>query len=37
MERQLSRCYEQIALGAQTWIEVACIAFLCGPLFVEPT
>lgn len=37
MWRQLSRCYEQSALGAQTWLEVACVAYLCGRLRVEPT
>ncbi len=37
MWRQLSRCYEQTALGAQTWLEVACVAYLCGRLRVEPT
>jgi hypothetical protein len=25
------------ALGAQTWLEVACFAHLCGRLPVEPT
>ena len=35
--RRLSRCYEQTALGAQTWMEVACVAYLCGRLRVEPT
>ena len=35
--RRLSRCYEQTALGAQTWLEVACVAYLCGRLRVEPT
>ena len=34
---RLSRCYEQTALGAQTWLEVACVACLCGWLRVEPT
>ena len=34
---RLSRCYEQTALGAQTWLEVACVAYLCGRLRVEPT
>jgi hypothetical protein len=29
--------YEQTALGAQTWLEVACIAYLCGQLLVVPT
>ena len=37
MWRRLSRCYEQTALGAQTWLEVACVAYLCGTLRVEPT
>jgi hypothetical protein len=37
MWRRLSRCYEQTALGAQTWMEVACVAYLCGRLRVEPT
>jgi transposase len=37
MWRRLSRCYEQTALGAQTWLEVACLAYLCGRLRVEPT
>ena len=37
MWRRLSRCYEQTALGAQTWLEVACVAYLCGRLRVEPT
>ena len=23
--------------GAQTWLEVACVAYLCGRLPVEPT
>lgn len=32
MWRRLSRCYEQTALGAQTWLEVACVAYLCGRL-----
>jgi len=32
----ISRCYEQTALGAQTWLEVACVAY-CGRLRVEPT
>jgi len=37
MWRRLSRSYEQTALGAQTWLEVACVAYLCGRLRVEPT
>jgi transposase len=37
MWRRLSRCFEQTALGAQTWLEVACVAYLCGRLRVEPT
>ena len=37
MWRRLWRCYEQTALGAQTWLEVACVAYLCGRLRVEPT
>lgn len=37
MWRRLSRCYEQTALGARTWLEVACVAYLCGRLRVEPT
>jgi transposase len=37
MWRRLSRCYEQTVLGAQTWLEVACVAYLCGRLRVEPT
>jgi transposase len=37
MWRRLSRCYEQTPLGAQTWLEVACVAYLCGRLRVEPT
>jgi len=37
MWRRLSRCYEQTALGAQTWMEVACVACLCGRLRAEPT
>lgn len=37
MWRRLSRCYEQTALGAQTWLEVACVAYLCGRLRIEPT
>jgi transposase len=37
MWRRLSRCYGQTALGAQTWMEVACVAYLCGRLRVEPT
>ena len=37
MWRRLSRCYEQTALGAQTWMEVACVAYLCGRLRAEPT
>ena len=37
MWRRLSRCYEQTPLGAQTWMEVACVAYLCGRLRVEPT
>jgi hypothetical protein len=24
-------------LGAQTWLEVACVAYLCGRLRAEPT
>ncbi|HEY8867758.1 MAG TPA: hypothetical protein VIM30_00040 [Candidatus Limnocylindrales bacterium] len=37
MWRRLSRCYEQTSLGAQTWLEVACVAYLCGRLRVGPT
>ena len=37
MWRRLSSCFEQTALGAQTWLEVACVAYLCGRLRVEPT
>jgi hypothetical protein len=37
MWRRLSRCYEQTALCAQTWLEVARVAYLCGRLRVEPT
>jgi hypothetical protein len=37
MWRRLSRCYEQTAVGARTWMEVACVAYLCGRLRVEPT
>jgi hypothetical protein len=37
MWRRLSRCYEQTARGAQTWLEVACVAYLRGRLRVEPT
>jgi hypothetical protein len=37
MWRRLSRCYEQTPLGARTWLEVACVAYLCGRLRVEPT
>jgi len=37
MWRRLSRCYEQTSLGAQTWMEVACVAYLCGRLRAEPT
>lgn len=37
MWRRLSRCFEQTALGAQTWLEVACVAYLCGRLRIEPT
>jgi hypothetical protein len=37
MWRRLSRCYEETALGAKTWLEVACLAYLCGRLRVEPT
>jgi hypothetical protein len=37
MWRRLSRCYEQTPLGAQTWLEVACVAYLCGRLRAEPT
>jgi transposase len=37
MWRRLSRCYQQTARGAQTWVEVACVAYLCGRLRVEPT
>jgi hypothetical protein len=33
---RLSRCDEQTALGAQTWLEVASVAYLCGRLRVEP-
>jgi putative transposase len=37
MWRRLSRCYEQTAIGARTWMEVACLAYLCGRFRVEPT
>jgi transposase len=37
MWRRLSRCYEETPLGAKTWLEVACVAYLCGRLRVEPT
>jgi hypothetical protein len=37
MWRRLSRRHEQTALGAQTWLEVACVACLSGRLRVEPT
>jgi putative transposase len=37
MWRRLSRCYEQTSEGAKTWMEVACLAYLCGRLRVEPT
>jgi hypothetical protein len=37
MWRRLSRCYEQTPLGAQTWLEAACVAYLCGRLRAEPT
>ena len=37
MWRRLSRCYEETALGAKTWLEVACLAYLCGRLRAEPT
>ena len=37
MWRRLSRCYEETALGAKTWLEVACVAYLCGRLRAEPT
>jgi hypothetical protein len=37
MWQRLSRCYEQTPLGAQTWLEVACVAYLCGRLRAEPT
>lgn len=30
--RRLSRCYEQTVLGAQAWLGVACVAYLCGRL-----
>jgi len=30
MWRRLSRCYEQTALGAQTWLEVACALPTCA-------
>jgi hypothetical protein len=33
MWRRLSRCYEQTALGALTWLEVAYVAYPCGWLF----
>ena len=36
MWRRLSRCCEQTALGAQTWLEIACVAYMCGRLRVEP-
>jgi hypothetical protein len=35
--RRLSRWYEQAALGAQTWLEVACVAYVRGRLRDEPT
>ncbi len=34
---RLSRCYEPTAREAQTWVEVACVAYLCGRLRIEPT
>ena len=40
--RRLSRCYEQTALGAQTWMEVACVASITpaaavvGPDLAQP-
>jgi transposase len=37
MWRRLSRCYEQTEAGAKTWMEVACVAYLCGRLRIEPT
>ena len=37
LARRLSRCYEQTPLGAQTWLEVACVAYLCGRPRAEPT
>jgi transposase len=37
MGRRLSRDHEPTALGAQSWMEVACVAYLCGRLRVEPT
>ena len=37
MWRRLSRSYEPTSLGAQTWLEVAFVAYLCRRLPVEPT
>ena len=37
MWQRLSRCFEQAPLGAKTWLEVACLAYWCGRLRVEPT
>lgn len=37
MWRRLARCYEETSLGAKTWLDVACVAYLCGRLRVEPT
>jgi hypothetical protein len=37
MWRLLTRCYEQTAVGTQTWLEVACAAYPCGRPRVEPT
>jgi hypothetical protein len=33
----MSCSYKQIALGTQTWLDVACVAYLCGRLRIEPT
>jgi hypothetical protein len=30
-------CTGLAALAAQTWMEVACVAYLCGRLPIEPT
>jgi putative transposase len=35
--RRLARCYEGTEASARAWLEVACVAYLCGRLRVEPT